>query len=474
MSRRSCYAMRYIIVGAWLGLVPSVTMAAPAARVEFVVGNVSAVSAAGQTRALGKGVDVDSGDTVNTHDGRVQLRFSDGAYVSLQPQTLFRIDDYRYDGKSDGNERGFFSLLKGGLRTITGLVGRTNKKNYRVSTTVATIGIRGTEYTLAYTNSVSGSVGEGEVEVCNGGGCLPVASGGSFFVSNSQVRPELTSKKSDLPPNQPGDVAGGKFATANNPSSTNGISSVAPTAPMFISADTSSLFLLTGQQALSLVTGGTPGLFSKTTVVLNPQGAVIQIDLSTTSANGQQLLKFPHGLDEFGHDLLITWGRGSGELGSSLPYVHYITGVPTSSTDLATLAANRTIASYSFVGGTTPTADMDGSTILATGKITSATLTADFSLGKVDAKVAFAISGVDFTANSKKMVMSGNVFSNAGTSPSDNMCTASAGTCKINYMAGFFSGPGAGRAGLLYDVCPGSSSVCAGSLKGTAALVKNP
>jgi hypothetical protein len=43
----------------------------------------------------------------------VQLRFTDGAYVSLQPQTLFRVDDYRYDGKADGNERGFFSLLKG-------------------------------------------------------------------------------------------------------------------------------------------------------------------------------------------------------------------------------------------------------------------------------------------------------------------------------------------------------------------------
>src|SRR3954447_15635220 len=119
MIRRQC-SYRCFIIGAWLGLVPCTTLAVPAARVEFVAGNVSATSQTGQTRALAKGTEVDSGDTVNTRDGRVQLRFTDGAYISLQSQTLFRIDDYRYDGKSDGSGRGFFSLLKGGLRTITG------------------------------------------------------------------------------------------------------------------------------------------------------------------------------------------------------------------------------------------------------------------------------------------------------------------------------------------------------------------
>jgi DNA-binding beta-propeller fold protein YncE len=70
----------------------------------------------------------------------------------------------------------------------------------QINTTVATIGIRGTEYTLAYGNSVSGSVGEGQIDVCNGGGCLPVGSGQSFYVAASDVKPEITSKKTDLPP----------------------------------------------------------------------------------------------------------------------------------------------------------------------------------------------------------------------------------------------------------------------------------
>jgi len=53
MSRQCSY--RCFMVGAWLGLAPCIAVAAPAARVEFVVGNVSATTVAGQTRALANG-----------------------------------------------------------------------------------------------------------------------------------------------------------------------------------------------------------------------------------------------------------------------------------------------------------------------------------------------------------------------------------------------------------------------------------
>ena len=136
---------RAALLAAIAAAYPVIGYPAPAAQVDFAVGNVTAVGSNGQSRALGKGAQIEQGDTVNTNGGRAQLRFTDGAYVSLQPESQFRIDQYRFDGKQDGNEKGFFSLLKGGLRTITGLVGRSNKANYQVSTSVATIGIRGTE-----------------------------------------------------------------------------------------------------------------------------------------------------------------------------------------------------------------------------------------------------------------------------------------------------------------------------------------
>jgi len=471
MSRQCSY--RCFTMGAWLGLASCIALAAPAARVEFAAGNVSATSQTGQMRALAKGAEVDSGDTVNTRDGRVQLRFTDGAYISLQSQTLFRIDDYRYDGKSDGSERGFFSLLKGGLRTITGLVGRTNRRNYQINTTVATIGIRGTEYTLAYGNSVSGSVGEGQIDVCNGGGCLPVGSGQSFYVAASDVKPEITSKKTDLPPSPP-----------------------TGSAPTFISGDqttengTPKWLLLTGSQILSVVTGGTPGFLSEAPVILNAQGAVTQIDLTPSPAtNGPQLLTLTTTAPEPGNDGIIVWGSGSALLQGSPHYIHYIAGLPTPLTDMTTLRATSTIASYTLVGGSAPTADVDGVKAFQTGTLSPpeltglTTLTADFGRGQVDASVAFAMSGLKFQAKGQ-MAISGNMFSNP-QSGSGTSCMVSSGACSVAFMAGFFAGPGAIRAGLVYDVstravvpksCDGGASVCsnlpATSIKGTAAFAK--
>jgi len=44
--------------------------------------------------------------------------------------------------------RAFFKLLKGGFRAVSGLIGKVDRNEYRISTPVATIGIRGTDYLL--------------------------------------------------------------------------------------------------------------------------------------------------------------------------------------------------------------------------------------------------------------------------------------------------------------------------------------
>src|SRR4051812_29110293 len=192
--------------------------AATAALVEFTIGNASAIDAAGTARPLAKGAAVQAGDTIDTGNGRVQLRFSDGAYVSLQPGSQFRIDEYNYNGKNDETERGFFSLIKGGLRTITGLVGRSNRRNYQVRVPVATIGIRGTEYTLMFDGAAVGSVGEGEIAVCNNAGCLNVASGQAYVVAGVNIKPELTAVQSFLPaPPPPRNIARRSLLEPVNP-----------------------------------------------------------------------------------------------------------------------------------------------------------------------------------------------------------------------------------------------------------------
>ena len=70
---------------------PTAGHAAGVARVDFAVGNVTAVAPNGRTRGLTRGSEIEVGDTVNTQQGRAQLRFQDGAFMSLQPETSFKI-----------------------------------------------------------------------------------------------------------------------------------------------------------------------------------------------------------------------------------------------------------------------------------------------------------------------------------------------------------------------------------------------
>jgi hypothetical protein len=207
MSTQQVFRLRNpVLLMALAAVFPVISYAAGAANIDFAAGSVTAVNAAGVQRPLTKGAEISNGDTIRTGEGgRAQVRFSDGAMVSLQPQTDFRIDNYQYSGKADGQEKGFFSLLKGGLRTITGLVGRSNRDNYKVVTSVATIGIRGTEYTGALnpgTGELVVNTGEGLVEVCNGAGCVLLASGESGSVQGNNA-PRRTDSRPQLPPAQP-------------------------------------------------------------------------------------------------------------------------------------------------------------------------------------------------------------------------------------------------------------------------------
>lgn len=186
---------------------PVMSYAVGAAQIDFAAGPVTAVSATGTQRQLTKGAEVGNGDTIRTGDGgRAQVRFSDGAMVSLQPATEFRIDNYQFANKPDGQEKGFFSLLKGGMRTITGLIGRSNRDNYKVTTSVATIGIRGTEYTSGLSpngDELLVHTGGGLVEVCNGAGCVLLAAGESGVVGGKNEQPKRTDARPKLPPAQP-------------------------------------------------------------------------------------------------------------------------------------------------------------------------------------------------------------------------------------------------------------------------------
>jgi hypothetical protein len=117
-----------------------------AGEVITLTGQATAATTAGEIKPLNQGAPVSSGDTVVTNPNSwVRMKFTDGAFVILRPNTRFVIEDYKDTGNA-ATDRSIFNLVKGGFRAVTGLVGKRNPKNYAVRTAVATIGIRGTDH----------------------------------------------------------------------------------------------------------------------------------------------------------------------------------------------------------------------------------------------------------------------------------------------------------------------------------------
>ena len=121
--------------------------AAVAGQVQFVYGAVQLTTEAGKSHPIQKGDAVNEGDTLTTAaTASAQIRMQDGGFIAVRPDTRLKFDSFKFNGKQDGSEQSFFSLFKGGFRAVTGLIGKINKPNYRITTPAATLGIRGTDH----------------------------------------------------------------------------------------------------------------------------------------------------------------------------------------------------------------------------------------------------------------------------------------------------------------------------------------
>ncbi|MDH5191376.1 MAG: FecR family protein, partial [Gammaproteobacteria bacterium] len=185
----------------------AVAAAEPIARVIVSSGHFTAVQPDGKERVLKRRSAIFEGDTLITaEDARAQIRFKDGALIDIQAATQLRLDEYNYQGQVDGTEKNTMSLIKGGFRTITGVVGKKNKKNYKVNTPVATIGIRGTHYGLHYCGSdcgvdtgngqqnkkgLFGGVVDGAVVANNDSGEIRLGNDEYFHVASKSAEPKV-------------------------------------------------------------------------------------------------------------------------------------------------------------------------------------------------------------------------------------------------------------------------------------------
>lgn len=424
-----------------------------AGRADFVMGDVFAVAADGKQRPLIKGTEINTGDAISTALGaRAQIRFTDGGYISLQPNTQFRVDTYQYEGKTDGKEKGFFSLLKGGLRAISGAIGHVNRESYQVATPAATIGIRGTGYNAMLGEGLSINVTDGVVTLTNKGGSLIIPHGQSAYVADDNTAPVLTFDKPATPPAS----MGGSTETTGLPGYVAG-NNIAP--------------LLTGTATYNFALSNHDDCDDGCTNAYKVLGDTATLNTSgllTSFSNGSMTTSLgTASVTDSGNDGTIAWGRWvEGTISnvggstytqgfSGVNSMHYVIGTPTTANDMLALSTFNVTATYSLLGGTQPTSSSAG-----IGTLNSGSLTANFGTGTVGVNlgISFASAG-SFAIAGSGLTISGSGF--GGTAG-----VAGGGTTSTANIQGFFAGAGASRAGLGYDFYTGVT----GDVNGAAAF----
>lgn len=123
-------------------------------------------------------------------DGRAVLTFADGQTVLLVPNSVFWIKDYRYARSQPRENRSTTELLKGGMRFISGTMAKETPEAVKIETPVATIGIRGTDFTTVL-GSLCLLVREGAVVVTTVRQSLVVQASQIVFVQDAGTPPEL-------------------------------------------------------------------------------------------------------------------------------------------------------------------------------------------------------------------------------------------------------------------------------------------
>lgn len=177
-------------------------------------GPLMAQKADGTVKVLAVKSEVEQGDTlVSEKKTYAQIKFVDNSEITLMPNTTFKVVAFAYDaGKPDGDSASF-NLVKGGLRSITGLLGKRNKEKFQLKTPTATIGIRGTTFTA---QTVAGGpaagalapglyvhVIDGMINLANKGGSQSFAAGQFGFTPSFMQPPVIVPANPALKFNPP-------------------------------------------------------------------------------------------------------------------------------------------------------------------------------------------------------------------------------------------------------------------------------
>lgn len=116
-----------------------------AGTIKIVQGQANVTDARGE-RALQPGDAVASADSISTGpDSAASVVLRDGTTMVLGANSRVELKNFAYDSTTqEGNL--LVSVLRGSMRMLTGLIGKTRPDSIKVTTPTSTIGILGTDF----------------------------------------------------------------------------------------------------------------------------------------------------------------------------------------------------------------------------------------------------------------------------------------------------------------------------------------
>jgi len=157
-----------------------------------------------------------------------RIKFVDGGEVVLRPETVFKIDAYAYkpEAGEQHQDSAMFNLVKGGLRSVTGALGKRSPDAFKMKTTVATIGIRGTHFGALLCNNdcaniptVTGQPPEnglhtdtasGKAVISNAAGSVEVPAGSFSYTASHNSTPKLVPPAQGIQVTMPSSISSNK------------------------------------------------------------------------------------------------------------------------------------------------------------------------------------------------------------------------------------------------------------------------
>jgi len=104
-----------------------------------------------ESQVLANVVDLITQDKIKTDTlGRAAVELNDNSRYVVGPNSEFVIEDFRYSPSKTESFIAKLNLLVGAISVKTGKIGKKSKDVYEFKTPAATVGVRGTEYTVRY------------------------------------------------------------------------------------------------------------------------------------------------------------------------------------------------------------------------------------------------------------------------------------------------------------------------------------